>query len=154
MLSRSTIKTAPWQQILLLQRRFVLLIELWDTCWDCSESQQPERREQMEPWMKKCCLTYFVFTVETFLFIVDSFFRIGFNMSVACFCKSVTSRSPPRPDPGHLRTRVSMCFHRGESPGFVKKYIFLQLFRKKCFAETTTYDKRRQSLFTTECVTS
>lgn len=49
----------------------------------------------MEPWMKKCCLTYFVFTAETFLFIVDSFFRIGFNMSVACFCKSVTSRSPP-----------------------------------------------------------
>lgn len=80
----------------------------------------------MEPWMKKCCLTYFVFTVETFLFIVDSFFRIGFNMSVACFCKSVTSRSPPRPDPGHLRTRVSMCFHRGESLGFVKIYIYFR----------------------------
>lgn len=78
----------------------------------------------MEPWMKKCCLTYFVFTVETFLFIVDSFFCIGFNMSVACFCKSVTSRSPPRPDPGHLRTRVSMCFTEVSRWALLKNIYF------------------------------
>lgn len=77
----------------------------------------------MEPWMKKCCLTYFVFTVETFLFIVDSFFRIGFNMSVACFCKSVTSRSPPRLDPGHLRTRVSIFTE--VSRWALLKYIYI-----------------------------